>query len=107
MIGVGQDDDIIKLQNEINDINSKMEQHHKQHSTGIIISGVGAVSTAALVSLAPTALNPVYLIITSSIIFLGQIILLDSHKWFKKNPKKTKNITIEVNGKEEEIKTID
>ena len=107
MIGFGQDDDVIKLQNQINDINYKMEKHHKQHSTGTIISGIGFVSTATVVCLTPTALNPFHLIITTSIIFLGQIISLDSHKWFKKNPTKTKNITVEMNGKEETIKTID
>ena len=46
MIGFGQDDDVIKLQNQINDINYKMEKHHKQHSIGTIIIGIGFVSTA-------------------------------------------------------------
>ena len=79
MIGFGQNDDVIKLQNEVNDINYKMGKHHKQLYTGVTLNLVG-VAVSVIAVLAP--FNPL-IYIGSAVVLSGNIVMLDSHKWFK------------------------
>jgi len=97
MIGFGQIDDILKLQTDIDNINYRMEKHHnklqtnvdninyrmekhhKQFYTGVRLNfaGLGATAVGVLASV-----NPL-IYIGSALVLLGNIVTLDSHKWFK------------------------
>jgi len=79
MIGFGQTDDVLKLQNEVNDINYKMEKHHKQFYTGVRlnITGLVVIPVGLLMHM-----NPI-IYCGGALILAGNIVILDSHKWFK------------------------
>jgi hypothetical protein len=79
MIGFGQTDDVLKLQNEVNDINYRMDKHHKQFYNGAKLSllGVGATAVGVLLSVHPL------IYIGSAVALSGNIVILNSHKWFK------------------------
>ena len=79
MIGFGQTDNVLKLQNEVNDINYRMDKHHKQFYNGATLSilGVGATAVGVLLSVHPL------IYIGSAVALSGNIVILNSHKWFK------------------------
>ena len=79
MIGFGQDD-IIKLQADVDNINFRMEKHHKQFYNGVSLNfvGLGVSVIGALISV-----NPL-IFVGSAICLSGSIVTIDSHKWFKK-----------------------
>jgi hypothetical protein len=97
MIGFGQTDDVLelqtdvdninyrmkkhhnKLQNDVDNINYKMEKHYKQFYTGVTLNfaGFGVTTIGALISI-----NPI-IYIGGAVILAGNIIIVDSHKWFK------------------------
>ena len=79
MIGFGQDDDVLKLQNEVSDINYRMDKHHKQFYNGAILSLVGFGATAVGVL---ASVNPI-IYIGSALVLSGNIVVINSHKWFK------------------------
>jgi hypothetical protein len=79
MIGFGQTDNVLKLQNEVNDINYRLDKHHKQFYNGAKLSllGVGATAVGVLFSVHPI------IYIGSAVALSGNIVILNSHKWFK------------------------
>ena len=79
MIGFGQDDEITTLQNQVEDINYRMDKHHKQYMTGATISVVGM----AVVTLGIAITVPVISIVGSAAAIAGGITMMNSHKWFK------------------------
>ena len=83
MIGFGQSDDVLKLQNEVSDINYRMDKHHKQFYNGAILSLVGfGVTTLGVLA----SVNPV-IYIGSALVLSGNIVAINSHKWFKNKGK--------------------
>jgi len=88
MIGFGQTNDILKLQNEVNNINFRMDKHHKQFYTGarLTIGGIGLTALGAVASVNPA------IYIGSAVVLVGNIVILNSHKWFKKGDYNTKRI---------------
>ena len=86
MIGFGQENEIVKLQNEIDEIHYKMNKHHKQFYTGATINAVGFGTTALGVVL---SVNPL-LYIGGAFVLSGNFVMLNSHKWFKYHSKKNK-----------------
>ena len=79
-IGFGQDLDIITVQNQVRDINYGMDKHHQQFKKGVITSSAGALVTVVGTLVAA----PVVIIVGGVTSMVGQIIMIDSHKWFKK-----------------------
>ena len=79
MIGFGQTDDVLKLQNEVNDINYRMDKHHKQFYNGarLTIVGIGLTALGVVASVNPA------IYIGSAVLFVGNIVIFNSHKWFK------------------------
>ena len=79
MIGFGQTDDIKQLQTDIDNINYRLDKHHHQFFNGVLINFVagGLVIAGALMSF-----NPI-IYIGSAGMLTGNIIMLNSHKWFK------------------------
>ncbi len=90
MIGFGQDTDISILQNKVEDINYRMDKHHQQYKKGIITYAAGGIVTTCGVF----ATVPAVAIIGGVVALIGNIIIIDSHKWFKK-PKFGQNKTIQ------------
>ena len=88
LIGFGQTNDVLKLQNDIDNINYKMEKHHKQFYTGVTLNlaGLGATTIGVLLSL-----NPL-IYIGGAIVLSGNIVIFNSHKWFKNGDYKTNRI---------------
>jgi uncharacterized membrane protein len=84
MIGFGQTDDVLKLQNEVSDINYRMDKHHKQFYGGVklTIGGLGITALGVLVSVNPA------IYIGSAFVLVGNIVILNSHKWFKNRDEK-------------------
>jgi len=80
MIGFGQDVEVITLQNQVRDINYGMDKHHQQFKKGVITSSAGALA----IVVGTLAAAPVVIIVGGVTSMVGQIIMLDSHKWFKK-----------------------
>ena len=81
LIGFGQENEILTLQNEVDVINYKMNKHHKQFSIGMIINTCGVVSTI----IGGSNSNNDLIIAGSGISLIGSIIVWDSHKWFSIN----------------------
>ena len=79
MLGFGQDDDMINLQNEVNEINYRMDKHSKQYFSGVKVSLIGLGAT--LVGVA-AVVNPLTYV-GGGIILVGNIMIINSHKWFK------------------------
>ena len=79
MLGFGQNDDILNLQSEVYNINYRMDQHHKQFYNGVSLSILGIGGTAIGVI---SSVNPI-VYIASAIALTGNIIIWNSHKWFK------------------------
>ena len=79
MIGFGQTDDVLKRQTDIDNINYRMEKHHKQYFSGVTASVAGLIfsSLGALVSVNPLV------IMGGAVMLVGNIVMIDSHKWFK------------------------
>ena len=79
MIGFGQTDDVLKLQNEVNDINYRMDKHHNQFYNGarLTIGGIGLTALGVVASVNPA------IYIGSAVLFVGNIVIFNSHKWFK------------------------
>ena len=79
MIGFGQTDNVLKIQNEVNDINYRMDKHHKQFYNGVTLTiiGVGATIIGVVVPVVPL------IIFGGGSTIVGNIIILNSHKWFK------------------------
>ena len=78
-LGFGQNDDILNLQSEVYNINYRMDQHHKQFYNGVSLSILGIGGTAIGVI---SSVNPI-VYIASAIALTGNIIIWNSHKWFK------------------------
>tara|TARA_B100000767_G_C19426840_1_gene394278 strand:- start:78 stop:593 length:516 start_codon:yes stop_codon:yes gene_type:complete len=91
----------LKIQDEINKINFKMERHHKQFFTGGVINiiGLGLISLGNIINKndAKAASNIIY--VGGGFSLIGTIISVSSHKWFKKNP-------VGVNKKKTEIEKL-
>ena len=85
MIGFGQSNDVLKLQNDVDNINYRMEKHHKQFYAGVKVGFVG--SGAFVVGVLTSSIPLIY--VGSAITFLSQIVILDSHKWFKNKDRTT------------------
>jgi hypothetical protein len=83
LLSLGQNDEIIKLQNEVNDINYKLNEHHKEFNRGIIISVIGVVTT----TIGAIVATPAVIIIGGVTSLYGQISVIGSHRWFKKKRK--------------------
>ena len=77
----------VKLQDEINKINFKMEQHHKQFFTGGVINiiGLGLISLGNLITKADPKAASDIIYVGGGVSLVGTIISVSSHKWFKKN----------------------
>jgi hypothetical protein len=90
IIGFGQDNDILILQNKVEDISYRMDKHHQQYKKSVITLSVGTLVTAFGVF----AATPAVAIIGGVASLTGGIIMIDSHKWFKK-PKFSENKTIQ------------
>ena len=88
MIGFGQTTDILRLQNEVNNINYRMDKHHKQFYNGVTLTiiGVGVTIIGVVVPVVPL------IIIGGGSAIAGNIIIVNSHKWFKKGDYHTKRI---------------
>ena len=90
MIGFGQTTDILRLQNEVNNINYRMDKHHKQFYNGVTLTiiGVGVTIIGVVVPVVPL------IIIGGGSAIAGNIIIVNSHKWFKSRDNKgNTNIT--------------
>ena len=81
LIGFGQENEILTLQNEVDNINYRMNKHHKQYSIGMILNTCGVVSTI----IGGSNSNNDLIIAGSGISLIGSIIVWDSHKWFSEN----------------------
>ena len=88
MIGFGQtdnilklQDDVLRLQDDVNDINYRMDIHHKRFYSGVRLSllGVGVTIIGAVAPLVPL------IYIGAAGVVAGNIIVLNSHKSFKNN----------------------
>jgi hypothetical protein len=84
MIVLGQDDNNTEIQNQVDNINYRLDQHSKQYYTGITLSitGLGVSVIGALIPL-----NPL-IYIGGALGLSGTIVNIDSHKWFKSSKKK-------------------
>ena len=78
IIGFGQDNDILTLQNEVEDINYRIDKHHQQFKKGIVTWSIGAIVTTAGIFFTST---PV-IVVGGIVQLVGGIVKLDSHKWF-------------------------
>ena len=87
LIGFGQDDDVLKLQNDIDNINYRMEKHSTQYYTGVKVSLIGVGVTAVGVVV---AVNP-FTYLGGAAVLVGNIIMINSHKWFKHKNKQFYN----------------
>jgi hypothetical protein len=87
MIGFGQTDDVLKLQNDIDNINYRMEKHSTQYYTGVKVFLIGVGVTAAGAVL---AVNP-FTYLGGATVLVGNIIMINSHKWFKRKNKQFYN----------------
>ena len=88
MIGFGQTDDVLKLHNEVADINYRMDKHSKQYFNGVKVFLIGAGVTAVGVVV---VVNPLTYI-GGAAVLVGNIIMINSHKWFKKGDYNTRRI---------------
>ena len=87
MIGFGQNDDILKMQNEIENTNYRMKKFHKQYFNGVFVLVTG--STIAIVGvLLP---NPLIAIVGGVVTLAGNIVTINSHKWFNRDSINKKN----------------
>ena len=79
MIGFGQSNDVLKLKADVDDINYRMEKHSTQYYTGVkvFLLGVGMTAVGVVV-----AVNP-FIYLGSATVLVGNIIMINSHKWFK------------------------
>jgi len=103
MIGFGQSDDVLKLQNEVSDINYRMDKHHKQFYNGAILSlvGLGVTTLGVLASV-----NPV-IYIGSALVLSGNIVVINSHKWFKNKDRSSERKAAKGNKVNKRIKQLD
>ena len=87
MISFGQIDDFVKIKSDVENINYRMDKHHKQFYNGVTLSlvGLGATAFGVLVSV-----NPI-IYIGSALVLSGNIVAINSHKWFKINNKQPYN----------------
>ena len=78
MIGFGQTDENITLQKKVEDISYSLDKHQQQYYTGatITIVGVGIATIGLVITL------PAVSIIGGIGLLVGNITMIDSHKWF-------------------------
>ena len=78
IIGFGQTDENITLQKKVEDISYSLDKHHQQYYTGatITIVGVGIATIGLVITL------PAVSIIGGIGLLVGNITMIDSHKWF-------------------------
>ena len=88
IIGFGQTDDVLKLHNEVADINYRMDKHSKQYFNGVKVFLIGTGVTAVGVVVAANPLT----YIGGAAVLVGRIIMINSHKWFKKVDYNTRRI---------------
>ena len=108
LIGFGQSDDVLKLQADVENINYRIDKHHNQNSklqteveninfllarhhkqfyNGVLLSLVGFGVTAVGVL---ASINP-FIYIGSALVLSGNIVAINSHKWFKLKNKQLYN----------------
>ena len=108
MIGFGQSDDVLKLQADVENINYRIDKHHnqnlklqtdvkninfhlarhhKQFYNGVLLSlgGFGVTAVGVLASINP------FIYIGSALVLSGNIVAINSHKWFNINNKQPYN----------------
>ena len=78
IIVFGQDNDILTLQNEVEDINYRIDKHHQQFKKGVVTWSAGTIvaTTGILLTSVPV------IVIGGIGQLVGLIVGLDSHKWF-------------------------
>jgi hypothetical protein len=102
-IGFGQSDDVLKLQNEVSEINYRMDKHHKQFYNGVTLSLVGfGVTTLGVLA----SVNPI-IYIGSAVVLSGNIVAINSHKWFKNKDRGSERKAAKGNKVNKRIKQLD
>ena len=103
MIGFGQTDDVLKLQNEVNDINYRMDKHHKQFYNGarLTIGGIGLTTLGVVASVNPA------IYIGSALLLSGNIVAINSHKWFKNKDRSSERKAAKGSKVQKRIKQLD
>ena len=102
-IGFGQSDDVLKLQNEVSEINYRMDKHHKQFYNGATLSLVGfGVTTFGVLA----SVNPI-IYIGSAVVLSGNIVAINSHKWFKNKDRGSERKAAKGNKVNKRIKQLD
>jgi len=81
LIGFGQTNDVVELQNEIENTNYRMKKFHKQYFNGVFAYGTGATITIVGLLLP----NPAVIIVGAAVSLVGGIVMINSHKWFNKD----------------------
>jgi hypothetical protein len=80
LLSIGQNQEIIELQNEIDLIKENLDSHHKNYVTGTVVSlaGLSATIIGTVIAL------PELIIIGGVTSLVGTGITIDSDKWFGK-----------------------
>ncbi|MAW21331.1 MAG: hypothetical protein CMD16_02905 [Flavobacteriales bacterium] len=103
MIGFGQSEEALKLRDDVNDINYRMEKHHQQFYKGAMLNSIGVGSIILGVS---SAINPITYI-GSAFILAGNIVMINSHKWFKNSGNSKYNSRMQtIKEKKRELKEL-
>ena len=76
---------LVSLQNDINLINLKMELHHKQYFNGLLFTLIGlGITTIGATN--PKFGSEAYIFVGGTFSLTGSIMMIRSHRWFKKKP---------------------